>query len=280
MANNPRSARRDRSDDPPPPSDETKGGDQKSEFKKPSFWVTVATLLVIGGYTYFAHQQVTETQTANTIAKKALTEANKPYVMYTGIAPNFTTDANGEHFRVGFTVTNLGNTPANFLRYTNCDPIILNSVAVPNIHCNASEKSSDPMVLGPKQATTWAGSIILPADLEATRDDKKNIYIFGYVTYEDSIDSDAYGNPEQRETRFCQKISQITAKAIPAPTPTVPPTSSPEQSPQTAPVPTPNIAPAANPAPQTLQFPPGFNPIATLGCPTFNCMDSGCSAQR
>src|ERR1700678_2468549 len=74
MANNPRLPRRDGLDDPPSPSDETERDNEKSDLKKPSFWVSVITLLVIGGYTYFAHQQVTETQTANGIAKDALAE--------------------------------------------------------------------------------------------------------------------------------------------------------------------------------------------------------------
>jgi hypothetical protein len=188
MANNPRNPRRDSSDSPPTTRDGPEGGKETNEFKKPSFWISVIALLIVGTYTYFAHQQVSETQTANSIAKKALTEANKPYVMFSAFNPNHTIDTNGEHFRVGFTFTNWGNTPANYLRYTNCDPIIVNGGVNPELRCNVAEKASDEFNLGPKQGLSFAGSIIKESDLEDTRVDKKNIYIMAYVTYSDSID--------------------------------------------------------------------------------------------
>jgi hypothetical protein len=160
MANNPRPTSTNRLNGPPAPSDKHEGNKEKSDFKKPTFWVGILTLLVVSAYTFFARQQVTETQTANTIAKKALAEANKPYVMFSGLFPNHTTDTNGDHLRIGFALTNFGNTPASFVRFTNCDPIIMQGGAAPNLHCLASEKTSDPAEIGPKQTANYSGPII------------------------------------------------------------------------------------------------------------------------
>jgi hypothetical protein len=99
MARNPSNPRRDSGDVPPSPRDQPASSNEKSNLNKPSFWVAVITLIVVSGYTYFAHQQVTETQTANSIAKKALAEVNKPYVMSSGLNPNRTEDINGLHLR-------------------------------------------------------------------------------------------------------------------------------------------------------------------------------------
>lgn len=51
MANNPRSPRRDGGDSPSAARDE--GPKEASEFKKPSLWISVIALLVVGAYTYF-----------------------------------------------------------------------------------------------------------------------------------------------------------------------------------------------------------------------------------
>jgi hypothetical protein len=216
----------------------------------------------VAAYTYFAHQQVGETQTANSIAKKALTEANKPYVMFSALNPNHTIDTNGDHFRVGFTFTNWGNTPANYLRYTNCDPIVLNGGANPELRCNVSEKASDALDLGPKQPISFSGSIVKESDLEDTRADKKNIYILGYVTYSDSIDVDAFGNAEQRETRICQKIQSATLRTI-----KTPPTE-------------PNSSETTSSVHQTAQPPVTIAPLVGLACGGFSCMDTACNKLR
>ena len=71
--------------------------------------------------------------------------------MFSALNPNHTTDTNGDHFRIGFVFTNWGNTPANYLRYTNCDPIVVNGGVNPELRCNVSEKTSDALDLGPKQ---------------------------------------------------------------------------------------------------------------------------------
>jgi hypothetical protein len=204
------------------------------------------------------------TQTANSIAKRALAEVNKPYVMFSALNPNHTHDANGQHLRVGFTFTNFGNTPASYLRYNNCDPIIVDFGVTPILKCNLSEKGSDEINVGPKQPINFSGSIIKEADLEDTRIDKKSIYIMGYVTYQDSIDVDPYGNPEQRETRICQKIQIPTIKTIQVPR--VGATAAPSDMTGTTP---------ASDIPDP-QIPATVAPIIGLGCPGFSCIDSSC----
>jgi hypothetical protein len=261
MADNPRNPRRERSDRPPPPDDDAAPREEKSDFKRPTFYVNVLTLIVVAVYTCFACSQVRETQTANSIAKKALTEANKPYVMFSALNPNHTMDTNGDHFRVGFTFTNWGNTPANYLRFTNCDPIVVSGGVNPELRCNASEKASDALDLGPKQPISFTGSIIKESDLEDTRADKKNIYILGYVTYSDSIDVNAFGNPEQRETRICQKIQSATLRRVQPPT-------------------EPNSSETTSSVHQTTQPPVTVAPLVGLGCGGFSCMDTACNKSR
>ena len=53
MANNPRNPRRDGGDLPPATRDEREGTKEASEFKKPSLWISVIALLVVGAYIYF-----------------------------------------------------------------------------------------------------------------------------------------------------------------------------------------------------------------------------------
>jgi hypothetical protein len=258
MGRNPSRPRRDSVNAPPSSPDEDGPKHHASRIKDPMFWVSVITLL--------AYRQVSETQTANSIAKKALAEANKPYVMYSALYPNHTTDTNGIHLRVGFTLANFGNTPASYLRFTLCDPIIMLGAAPPNLRCTVSEKISDEMVLGPKQGVNFSGPIIDKDDLEATKDEKKTIYILGYVTYQDSIDVDIHGFPEQRVTRFCQKIVQAQVQTIPIPQA------------KTATTPTPTSPPP--PAPTLIPTVPGITPIAGLNCPGFSCIDSACLPLR
>lgn len=265
MARNPSNTRRDGGDLPPTPRDEPTPKND-SDLRKPSFWVNVITLIVIAIYTCFACNQVQQSQTANSIAKKASAETNKPYVMYTSIFPNFSRDPNGTHIRIGWTLTNYGNTPASYLRFTSCDPIIMSGLAQPDFHCTVSEKASDEAVLGPKQAVNFSGPIIEPNDLDATTDNRKSIYLLGSVTYQDGVDVDANGRPEQRETRFCQRIAQTTQQVIQLPAAPAP------QSPT-------GVVPQAPPA-QPQQLPPGVAPVAALGCPAWNCMDDGCPARR
>ena len=253
-ARNPSNAPRGSAITPPPKNDEPSAPPNKeSEFKKPTFWVNVLTLIVVGVYTCFACSQVRETQTANSIAKKALAEVNKPYVMFTGIQPNYTNDKNGRHLHMGVQWTNLGTTPAHFVRVFNCDPIVRDNLVQPQFVCNVSEDdlSKAERVLGPKQSTTALGSIIKESDFEATRDEAKAIYVFGYVTYEDSIEVDNFGNPEQRTTRFCQRVIQPTILATSA---TSPPVTNIVNPPAGAPI----------------------TSVAALDCNAFTCMDSTC----
>ena len=222
----------------------------KKEVTSPSFWVGILTLVALTVYTAFTHQQVTETRKANLIAKKALTEVNKPYVLAASISPNFTRDNNGSHLRIGWTLSNLGNTPANHIRYTNCDPIIRDS-ATKIIKCNVTEEKSVDLILGPKQTTQVAGSIIEPAILKKTTDGRAFIYILGFVTYEDEVDVDADGKPEERVTRFCSQVEQAEPIAA-LPSGTV------------------NATVTQDPA-GTQQL-----IIAGLGCPSFTCIDAAC----
>lgn len=249
-------------------ADETNRGKDTREIKKPSFWVSVLALIVVGAYTYFAHQQVSETQTANSIAKKALAEANKPYVMFSGLFPNHSTDANGDHFRVGFTLVNFGNTPASYVRFNPCDSIIFDGVAAPNLHCTITEKPSEPAEMGPKQGINFVGPIIKEADLDATTSDRKSVYILGYVTYQDSVDFDRFGNPEQRETRFCQRLVEGVLKMPSTPT------NNAAATPPWPPVTTATVPPS--PAPDL----PIDKKIVGQYCPAFSCIDANCRPFR
>ena len=75
MANNPRSPNRDGGNIPPTKPDQNAATYKQSELRSPTFWVSILTLIVLGIYTFYSYQQVHETQTANLIAKKALTES-------------------------------------------------------------------------------------------------------------------------------------------------------------------------------------------------------------
>jgi hypothetical protein len=153
------------------------------EHKKKRNWVQdpamfsigVATVIVVGVYTCYARQQVIETQTANAIAQKALTEASRPYVMMENIFSSNSNDANGIRPHVGFKVTNFGNTPATYLKFTNCDPIIRNDNAVPNFKCNVSDWATSEWILGPKQSVCYTGSVFAQSDIDLTKDEKKFI---------------------------------------------------------------------------------------------------------
>jgi hypothetical protein len=270
MARNPPRTNGDKIEVPPSNSNHGHATKHITSIKDPMFWVTLATLIVVSVYTLFACKQVQETQTANSIAKKALTEANKPYVMFTSLVPNYTMDNAGRHFRIGIQWTNLGNTPATFVRAFNCDPIIREDIVEPEFHCKISEnKEQTPAsVLGPKQPLSVIGSIIKESDFDDTRTEKKAIYVFGYVTYQDAIDVDDFGNPEQRETRFCNRIAEPTTTVYTPP-------------PNTAanPSPTAQNAPATSAPNYMVVNPPPGAPIiavAGLGCKAFACMDKEC----
>jgi hypothetical protein len=230
---------------------------EKPVFRNPLFWINLLTLLAVTAYTAFSYQQVSETQTANSIAKKALTDSNRPYVMFSGFVPNHVKDNNGVHLRIGINFTNFGNTPANYVRFHDCAPIIRDDIVPPVIKCNPTEADSGESVVGPKQGVTIVGPKIEDADMTATIDEKKAIYILGYVTYQDSIDVDEHGIPEQRETRFCQRILQQKIEVLPRPG-----------------------SLTLNPPPPLPQPPPGFGPLAAFSCPVFNCMDKACLPSR
>jgi hypothetical protein len=117
----------------------------------PNFAIGVLTLIALGIYAGFTKQQVTETQNANRIAKQALAEVNRPYVMFTGIAPNITSDTRGNHTHIGLNWTNFGNTPSITNTWYMCKPIIKSDVITPNYKCDLAEPTTPLPVIGPKQ---------------------------------------------------------------------------------------------------------------------------------
>ena len=95
------------------------------------FVVNFFTLIAVAIYACYARQQVTETQAANAIAKQALAEVNRPYVMFASLYPNNTADNNGVHKRIGITWTNFGNTPALNPTFYMCKPIVRDDFTPP-----------------------------------------------------------------------------------------------------------------------------------------------------
>lgn len=186
----------------------------------PNFAVGVLTLIAVGIYAWYARQQVTDSDVANSIAKQALDEVNRPYLMFSALYPNNTSDNNGIHSRIGITWTNFGNTPALNPTFYMCKPVIKDDFNPPPYQCDLLDPPAKFQPIGPKQPTTLQGPIISAADLDATREGKKAIYMFGYLKYEDKIDVDPYGNSVRRVTSFCQQIvKQSAVLDIPAVSP-------------------------------------------------------------
>jgi hypothetical protein len=235
------------------------------------FAVGVLTLLVLGLYTWFSSQQVTESDTANKIARQALGEANKPYVMFSSLAPHLTRDKNGMHKQAGLTFTNYGNTPALNPIFYLCTPIIKETQGNPTYKCDVSEPPSKVNALGPKQPTTFAGPIIAQSDLDASKDERKFIYVFGFFEYNDKIDVDPYGNIKRRVTSFCARIVQPTVETL---------NSASSQVPNLASSQVPNLA--NNPGQPGNGAPPDAANLLEpqfigLGCQGYNyCIDDDC----
>jgi hypothetical protein len=168
------------------------------------FWVTLFGLLAILGYTWYARQQVIETKAANTIAKTALSAANKPYVNVSGFSLGRWRTAPGKppKWRIGPTWTNYGNSPASDVVTHLCDPIIRDDSNTPNFDCHISEKEQNKTVLAPHQSVSITGIFIEDTTLDATMTENKWIYIFGYVTYSDAVDFGEKASP--RITWFCR----------------------------------------------------------------------------
>ncbi|MGD1015936.1 MAG: hypothetical protein ABR863_05790 [Roseiarcus sp.] len=215
----------------------------------PQFIVSVATLIGVGAYTFYSSSQVSETQIANAIAKQAHAEVNKPYVMLNSLSEPITEDNNGLHKHVGINWTNFGNTPAIHGVWYMCKPIIRDNPTPFPYKCDLLETPQQFPVIGPRQTASMIGPIVSDADLEATLNEKKLIYVFGYFKYEDKIDIDALNIPKLRVTSFCQRIVQQKVYT------------SNEQTAQ-------------------LSGPPVSNPpFVGLGCPNFDyCIDEDCKA--
>jgi hypothetical protein len=176
----------------------------------PQFIVGLLTLGALGLYTWYSGQQVTENNTANKIALQALGEANKPYVMFSSLAPHHTHDKNGLHKQAGLTFTNYGNTPALNPVFYMCKPIIKDIQGSPPYKCDLLDPPAKANPVGPKQSTSFEGPVIAESDLDASKDERKFIYVFGFLKYEDKIDVDPYNNIKRRVTSFCQRIIQPT----------------------------------------------------------------------
>jgi hypothetical protein len=158
-------------------------------------WATVGAFLGVCIYTYYAREQVNKSQVANEIAKRALAEANKPYVLMNGFVPQRIADRkNVLAARIGIQWMNFGNTPAYSAMPTVCDPIIRHDMNVPNFTCHVSESVISQFVIGPKQTVTVSGPVIDDNDLLGTRDDSTAVYIFGKLDYTDGVEIDEFGN--------------------------------------------------------------------------------------
>jgi hypothetical protein len=151
--------------------------------------------MVVCAYTVYACKQVDETRTANSLAKRALIEANKSFVMFNGINYNQNKDINGMHKRIGINIINSGNSPSIPNTLYLCKPIIRNDENQPVYRCELSDPPASLSAIGPKQIVSTIGPVVSDADLAATRDAKNSIYIFGYINYSDNISVDEMGVP-------------------------------------------------------------------------------------
>lgn len=214
------------------------------------FWATVGAFWGVCFYTYYAREQVNKSQAANEIAKIALAEANKPYVLTNGFVPQRIADhKNVLAARIGVQWTNFGNTPAYSALPTICDPIARHDMNVPNFTRHVSESVMSQFVIEPKQTVTKIGPVIDDKDLLGTQDDSTAIYIFGKLDYTDGVEIDESGNRKSRVTWFCSRI------VLPQP--------------RTA---DPSHAPIDLPIEATM-------PVA-FGCATVNCADDACLGQN
>jgi hypothetical protein len=236
----------------------------------PQFIVGLLTLGAVGLYTWNSAQQVSESETANKLAKQALGEANKPYVMFSKLVPRLTKDVNGLHKQAGLTFTNYGNTPALDPLFYICKLIIQESREALTYKCDLLESPSKTNAIGPKQSTTFAGPVISDSDLEASKDEHKFIYLFGYLKYNDKIDVDSYGNVKRRVTSFCTRIIQPTIISANSTTKQIPGLASSQ------------IAPPSNPSQLGNEPQPNATnvielPFTGYGCPNFDyCIDDDC----
>jgi hypothetical protein len=224
------------------------------------FSVSLLTLIAVAVYAWYARQQVTESQNANSIAKEALAEVNRPYVMSTGIYINVTGDQNKTiHKHLGVNFNNFGNTPAINVTWIQCKTIIRTDIITPTYKCDLDGQPGKVIVLGPKQPMNIVGPAIDDADLEATRSESKSIYVFGYLTYDDKVEDSKDGEHKTSVTSVCYKIIKQDVMVTPTPQPNVPQ----------------DVANAAAKLLESQLSPQA--PIVGLGCPGFDyCIDEGC----
>jgi hypothetical protein len=236
--------------DPHPPQGTQTNTSKPHWTQHGMFWATVAAFLGVCAYTYYARLQVSRSETANKIAQMALAEANKPYVLVSGFAPSRIVDRkNNLHERISILWTNYGNTPADNVRATICEPIIRHDLVMPVFTCKVTEALHPSIVVGPKQQTIIFGPQIDDDDLLATADGSTAIYVLGKIEYTDGVDLDQNGNPLPRMTWFCDRIVSRQLNNPTTPRDMVP-------------------------------IPQQATPIISAPCPTINCADAACSAQN
>jgi hypothetical protein len=174
----------------------------------PYFLVTLAGVIIVGIYTFYARQQVEGTQGANQISLHGITEVNRPYIGFSGLIASKTADNNGVHKRIGITWTNFGNTPAVSIKNMLCKPIVRDDIIPPPYKCDLYEPISSGPNIQPKQPINWIGPIISDSDLKGTETETKIVYVLGYIAYQDNTEVDTEGKPLQRVSSACQRIVQ------------------------------------------------------------------------
>lgn len=226
----------------------------------PHFIISALGLFVVAAYTFYAAMQYGETRTANEIAKNAFIEANKSFIAFVGLFPNFTKDANGLHLRAGISLTNTGNTAAlPNLAYV-CKPVIRDDQNQPVYKCDLADPPASVPTVGPHQLVNLIGPEIQDSDIQAINQNKKSVYVFGYFVYSDKLTVDSLGIPRNRITSFCQQVIPTSRDSS-------------------------AVAPNATANPQQGAQLPGPSPansqadiqIVGLGCKGFDyCLDEAC----
>src|SRR5260370_42004964 len=97
---------------------------------------------------------------------------------------------------------NFGKTPAIDAKMRFCDPIIRDNPARPSFVCTeANAPISNNVIIGPDQDQVIRGPEVADDTFTSTSDESKFVYIFGSLTYRDTLSHD-----KQHLTRFCHRI--------------------------------------------------------------------------
>jgi len=228
------------------------------------FYATVAAFLGVCVYTGFTREQVSQSEAANRIAKQALAEANRPYVLWNGqLTLGFFGEKGDQPTpHVGIQWINYGNTPAYDALTTMCDPVIRTERDEPNFTCVVSEKQMFKTVVGPKQVLNLVGKPLKEEDLLNTRDGSKHIFLLGKIEYRDDVSLDDNDLPKSRITWFCTSVISANIRVVQIPN-TQPAT----------PLPQPSVQGAGN-------IPLEATPMIATPCSGVNCSDQSCTRGR